>query len=165
MHGSVVYRRRPIRNWFKELLRSDSVRTFVWGYYFWFIAGSIHLTFFSYPIKLISEPMGLWVYDAWAWMPLLAAPVALGGLALRHGGSPADNIRGPLLRKDFLGLWMQVGGHACMTVVLAVFIGTAIYGAEPGQPTPSAYWLAAYLMGVGFLTAQCVYKIVLGRSK
>lgn len=162
---SVVLRRRPIRNWFKEILRSDSVRSFVWLYYFWFIVASIHLSFFSYPVSLIIEPMGQMVYDAWAWMPLLAAPVALGGLALRHGGSPADEIRGQLLRRDFLGLWMQVGGHACMTVVLAVFIGTGWYGAEPGQPTPSVYWLCAYLMGVAFLTAQCAYKIMLGRNR
>lgn len=162
---AVVFRHRPIRNWMKELLRSDSVRNFVWLYYAWFIIASIHLTFFSYPVSLIVEPMGLVVYDAWAWMPLFAAPAALGGLALRRGGTSPDAIHGQLLRRDFLGLWMQVGGHACMTVVLAVFIGTALYGAEPGQPTPSAYWLGAYLMGVLFLTAQCAYKIVLGRAR
>jgi hypothetical protein len=146
----------------RELLRSDSVRTFVWLYYAWFIAASIHLTFFAYPVTLIVEPMGLMVYDAWAWMPLLAAPVALTGLALRHGGSTAEDVHPGLLRRDFLGLWMQVGGHACMTVVLAVFIGTGWYGKEPGQPVPSVFWLCAYLMGVGFLTAQCVYKVGLG---
>ena len=162
MGGSVVYKRRRIRDRMRDLLRSDSVRNFIWLYYFWFIAASIHLTFFAYPVKLIVEPMGQLVYNAWAWMPLVAAPVALGGLALRHGGSPADAIHGQLLRRDFLGLWMQVGGHACMTVVLAVFIGTGWYGKEPGQPVPSVFWLCAYLMGVGFLTAQCIDKIGLG---
>lgn len=149
----------------RDLLKSDSVRNLIWVYYFWFIVGSIHLAFFAYPIQLIVGPMGQVVYNAWAWMPLIAAPTALGGLALRHNGSPADEIHGRLLRQDFLGLWMQVGGHACMSIVLAVFIGTALYGAEPGQPTPSAYWLCAYLSGVSFLTAQCLYKIHLGRGK
>lgn len=161
--GSVVYTRRRVRDRLRDLLKSDSVRTFVWLYYFWFIFGSLDLTFYSYPINLIVDPMGQAVYNAWAWMPLIAAPIALGGLFLRHGGSPAEEIKGRLLRQDFLGLWMQVGGHACMTVVLAVFIGTGWYGRAPHQPVPSLYWLAAYLMGVAFLTAQCLYKIRLGR--
>lgn len=165
MDGSVFYTRRRVRDFLLDLLKSDSVRNLIWLYYFWFIVGSIHLTFFTYPIKLIVGPMGQVLYNAWAWMPLIAAPIALGGLALRHGGSTAEEIHGRLLRQDFAGLWMQVGGHACMTIVLAVFIGTALYGAEPGQPTPSAYWLCAYLMGVAFLTAQCLYKIHLGRRK
>lgn len=164
-NGPVTYTRRRVRDVLRDLLKSDSVRNLIWLYYFWFIIGSIHLAFFAYPIKLIQEPMGQVIYNAWAWMPLIAAPIALGGLALRHGGSPADEIHGRLLRQDFLGLWMQIGGHACMTVVLAVFIGTALYGAEPGQPTPSAYWLMAYFMGCLYLTAQCYYKYLLGRGK
>ncbi len=163
--GSIVYTRRRVRDVLRDLLKSDSVRNLIWVYYFWFIVGSIHLTFFSYPIKLIAEPMSQGVYNAWAWAPLFAAPVALGGLALRHGGSPADEIHGRLLRQDFLGLWMQIGGHAAMSIVLAVFIGTALYGADPGQPTPSAYWLCAYFMGCAFLTAQCVYKVLRGMGR
>lgn len=159
---SVVYTRRRVRDVFRNVLRSDSVRNFIWLYYFWFIAGAIHLTFFTYPIKVIVGPMGMLVYDAWAWMPLIAAPVALIGLWLRHGGSPSDAIKGRLLRQDFLGLWMQVGGHVCMAVVLAVFIVTAWIGREPFQPVPSSFWLMAYFMGVCFLAAQCVDKVGLG---
>lgn len=159
------YRRRPVRELLRQLLRSDSVRTLIWVYYFWFIAGSIHLVFFSYPIRIIVEPIGQLWYVAWAWMPLIAAPTALIGLALRHGGSPADDIRGRLLRQDFLGLWMQIGGHAMMSIVLGVFIVTALIGADPGQPTPSAYWLSAYFMGCVFLTAQCVYKVLRGMGR
>jgi len=162
--GVVVYTRRRVRDKLLVLLASDSVRNFIWLYYGWFIAGSVHLTFFSYPIPLIERSMGTLVYDVWAWMPLFAAPVALIGLGLRHGGSPADEIKGRLLRQDFLGLWMQVGGHVCMAVVLAVFIGTGWYGREPGQPVPSVFWLSAYLWGVGFLAAQCIYKLWLGRG-
>lgn len=160
--SGVVYTRRRVRDRLRDLLRSDSVRNLIWIYYFWFIVGSIHLAFFSYPIKLIVGPMGQVAYNAWAWTPLVAAPFALIGLALRHGGSPADEIHGRLLRQDFLGLWMQIGGHLTMCLVLAVFIGTALYGAEPHQPTPSAYWLCAYFMGCAFLAAQCIYKVILG---
>jgi hypothetical protein len=165
MTGPLVYRHRPIRNWLRDLIRSDSVRNFIWLFYFWFIVGNLDLAFYSYPITLIVDPMGQLVYDAWAWMPLIAAPVALAGLALRRGGSAADKIHGHLLRRDFLGLWMQVGGHACMSVVLAVFIGTGWYGRAPHQPIPSVYWLSAYFIGVTLLAAQCVYKIVLGRNR
>lgn len=162
----VVYtRRRAIRGWLRTILVSDSVRRFIWVYYFWFIVASLDLTFYSYPIVLIVDQMGQIVYNAWAWTPLVAAPVALAGLVLRYGGSPEEAIPTPLLRRDFLGLWMQIGGHACMTVVLAVYIGTAWYGRASHQPIPSVYWLAAYLMGVGFLAAQCVYKVILGRKR
>jgi hypothetical protein len=163
--GSVVYVRRRVRDKLLALLASDSVRTLVWLYYFWFIVGSLDLITYSDPIKLIVDPMGLLIYEVWAWMPLFAAPFALIGLYLRHGGSPADEIDGRLLRQDFLGLWMQVGGHACMTVVLGVYIGTGWYGRDPHQAVPSIYWLSAYFMGVAFLTAQCLYKIRLGRRR
>lgn len=165
MSGSVVYTRRRVRDRLLALLASDSVRNLIWIYYLWFIAGSIHLAFFAYPIKVIVGPLGQVVYCAWAWMPLVAAPVALGGLALRHGGAPASEITGRLLRQDFLGLWMQVGGHLAMAVVLAVYIVTAWVGKEPGQPVPSTFWLTAYLMGVVFLAVQCLYKIWLGMGR
>lgn len=157
----VIYTRRRVRDLIRALLRSDTVRTFVWLYYLWFIAGSVHLVFFARPLKLLEESMG-GLYTAWAWLPLIAAPTALIGLALRHGGSPADDIRGPLLRKDFLGLWMQAGGHTAMTLVLAVYVASVFYGADVGQPTPSAYWLSAYFISCAILAAQCGYKIVLG---
>lgn len=160
---SLVYVRRPVRDRLRALLASDSVRNLIWVYYFWFLAWSVYGTFYAYPIRLIVEPMGQLVYNIWVWTPLVATPVALGGLAIRHGGSPAAEIRGPLLRADFLGLWMQVGGHACMAVVIGVFIGTGIMGAEPHQPIPSVFWMAAYFMGCCFLAAQCVYKLRLGR--
>lgn len=161
--GPLRYTHRPVRSRLLALLASDSVRQFIWLYYVCFLAWSIYGSFFAYPIVLIVDQMGQEVYDVWVWTPLVAAPVALAGLALRHGGSPADDIKGPLLRADFLGLWMQVGGHGCMFMVLAVYIGTAFYGAERGQPIISAICFLAYLIGVGFLTAQCIYKIRLGR--
>jgi hypothetical protein len=161
--GSVVYIRRRFRDRLLALLANDSVRSFIWVYYGWFIAGSIHGTFWAYPIPLIVDPMGQAIYDAWVWMPLVAGPIALGGLALRSGGSPAADIDHRLLRREHLGLWMQVGGHGAMCVVLSVYIGAAIYGAQPHQPIPSVFYLCAYLMGVAFLGTQCVYKVILAR--
>jgi hypothetical protein len=157
--------RRPLKERVLSYLVSDSVRNFIWFYYACFIAGSIHLAFFTYPIRVIIGPMGQGLYNAWVWMPLIAAPAALGGLWLRHGGSPAMEINSQLLRRDFLGLWMQVGGHALMAIVLAVFIVTAWVGREPGQPIPSAFWLLAYLIGVAVLCFQCCYKLWRGRRR
>lgn len=155
----VEYVRRPLKSRLLSLLASDSVRNLIWVYYLCFIAWGIQGSFFAYPIALISEPMGQTVYNIWVWSPLIAAPIALIGLAIRHGGSTADDIKGPLLRADFLGLWMQVGGHAWMFMVIAIYIGTAFYGAQPGQPLIGAINFIAYLIGVGFLAAQCLYKI------
>jgi hypothetical protein len=154
-----------MRDKLRVLLASDSVRTFIWICYGCFFVWGVYGSFFAYPIDLIADPMGQLVYNVWMWTPLVATLVALGGLVLRHGGSPADEIKPPLLRMDFLGLWMQVGGHAAMTVVLAVYIGTAFYGAESGQPIISAICFVAYLVGAAFLTAQCLYKISLGRLR
>lgn len=162
---SVFYTRRRVRDRLRALLLSDSVRSFIWLYYFWFFASATDGTFRADPINLIVDPMGQGVYDAWVWSPLFATPLALGGLALRHGGSPADQIHGPLLRRDFLGLYMQVGGHAWMAVVLAVYAGTGFYGVEPHQPIPSVWWSCAFFMGASFLSVQCLYKVRLGKRK
>lgn len=163
--GSVVYTRRRVRDRLRALLASDSVRNFIWIFYIGFLAWGFWGTFWAYPIDLIIDPMGIKVYDAWVWMPLLAIPTALLGLVLRHGGSPADEIDGNLLRRDFLGLWMQVGGHLCQAVTLAVYIGAGIYGAQHRQPIVSVFVFVPYLVSVLILAAQCVYKIHLGRQK
>ena len=73
--GGLTYSRRRVRDRLRTLIRSDSVRNFIWIFYFGFIAGSIHLAFFARPINVIIEPMGQSIYNAWAWMPLVAAPI------------------------------------------------------------------------------------------
>lgn len=164
-HEPVVYTRRRVRDRLRALMRSDSVRNFIWVWYFWFFVSASDGTFRAYPIKLIAEPMGQGVYDAWVWSPLLATPLALGGLAMRHGGSTAEDITGPLPRLDYLGLYMQVAGHSWMAIVLAVYAGTGFYGVDPGQPIPSVWWSCAFFMGATFLAAQCLYKARLGKRK
>jgi hypothetical protein len=159
----VTYTRHRIRDRVRSVLASDSVRNFIWIFYIGFLAWGLWGTFWAYPIDLIVKPMGQLVYNAWVWMPLLAMPTALGGLVLRHGGSPADEINGNLLRRDFLGLWMQVGGHVCMVVTLSVYIAAAIYGSEHRQPLISVFVFVPYLLSVVILAAQCVYKIRLGK--
>lgn len=163
--SAVVYTRRRVRDQIRALLASDSVRNFIWIFYIGFFAWGLWGTFWAYPIDLVVDPMGINVYDAWVWMPLGAMPTALLGLIMRHGGGPAANIHEPLLRRDFMGLWMQVGGHGCMAVVLAVYVGTGIYGADPHQPIISVFVFIPYLVSVLLLMAQCLYKIGLGRAE
>lgn len=162
--GGVVVTRRRVRDQLRAILANDSVRNLIWLYYFWFIAWSVYGSFKAYPIARIADPMGIAIYDLWVWSPLVAGPAALIGLALRHGGSPAADIQGNLLRRDFLGLWMQVGGHAWMTLVLGVYIATAALGTNwaAGEPVPSVFWLSAFFQGAAFLCAQSVYKVGLG---
>ena len=151
-----------MRERLRSLLASDSVRNFIWLYYIAFFAWGLYGSFYAYPINLIIDPMGQPVYNVWVWTPLAAAPIALGGLILRHGGSPAAEIKGPLLRADFLGLWMQIGGHACMFVVLTVYITTGVIGLEERQPAISLFLFTPYAVSVALLAAQCVYKLRLG---
>ena len=160
----LTYTRRPLRQWMREFILDDSVRGFVWIFYISFFVWGAWGTFYAYPVDLIVRPMGVAVYDAWVWMPLLSMPTALGGLVLRHGGSPAEDIKGPLLRRDFLGLWMQVGGHGAMAITLAVYIGAAIIGAEHRQPIVSVFVFVPYLISVVILGWQCIYKIKLGKA-
>jgi hypothetical protein len=145
--------------------RTDSVRNFIWLYYLPFFLWGIYGSGFAYPIELIVNPMGHVVYDLWVWTPIPATVVALGGLVLRHGGSPADEITGPLLRADFLGLCMQLGGHVCMFIVLAVYEVTGIVGAYWGQPVISVFLISSYCVGVGVLAFQCGYKLRRGRRR
>lgn len=158
--------RRPLRQRILSFIISDSVRNFIWIYYFAFFWWGFYGSVFAHPINLIVEPMGQFWYNVWVWTPIPATIIALGGLALRHGGSPADEITGPFQKRaDFLGLWMQVGGHVCMFIVLLVFEITGIAGMYWGQPVFSVFLLAPYCLGVAVLAFQCVYKLHRGRRR
>lgn len=161
----LVYTRRRVRDRVWNWVVDDSVRGFLWVFYLGFLIWGLWGSFWAYPINLISDPMGDTVYDAWVWMPLLAIPTALTGLVLRHGGSPAKEIHGGLLRRDFLGLWMQVGGHACQAITLGVYIGAGIYAADEHQPIISVFVFVPYLACVIILITQCLYKIRLGKQR
>lgn len=162
--GSVVYTRRRLRDRLKALMASDSVRNFIWIFYLPMFAWGWYGSVFAYPINLIYDTMGQAIYDVWVWTPIPATGCALVGLVLRHGGSPADQIQGRLLRQDFLGLWMQFGGHACMFVIFSVYEVTGVLGAYWGQPIISVFGFSSYTLGVFILAVQCLYKIRLGRG-
>lgn len=146
------------------LIDSDSVRPFIWLYYLPFLLWGFYGTFAAEPIALIVKQMGQIAYDVWVVAPIPATIICLFGLWMRHGGSPAEKITHNMLRRDYLGLWMQFGGHTCMAMVLAVFEITGIAGAYWGQPVISVFLISSYSFGVFILALQCLRKLWRGRG-
>lgn len=144
---------------FWDLLDSDSVRPFIPAYYFPLFLWGIYGTFVAHPIALIVDQMGPLVYNVWLWLQIPATVVAMAGLALRHGGSSLAEMSNPLLFRDWLGLWMQFGGHACMHLVLLTFVITGVAGAYWGQPVFSVFAISSYVVGTAVLALQCARKL------
>lgn len=145
------------------LLDSDSVRPYIWLYYVPFLLWGVYGTFFAYPIDLVAHPMGQGVYDAWVFAPIPGTLVVMFGLYLRNGDSPLQEINRRLLRRDYLGLYLQFGGHMLMHVVLLVFVIAAVAGASWGDPVISVFLFSSYVVGTALLSAQCFRKIQRGR--
>jgi hypothetical protein len=150
--------------WLRRLLASDSVRDYVRPYYIPFLIWGVYGSFYAYPIQIIVDVVGRDGYDLWVWAPIPATIVAMTGLALRHGGSPAEQIGGGMLKRDYVGLYMQIGGHLCMHIVLWVYVITGFIGSTWGQPVISVILLTAYIFGTGLLAAQCCYKVHRGHQ-
>jgi len=150
---------------FVRLLDNDSVRPFIPLYYAPFLTWGLYATFFAAPLPLIMTQMGRLPYDIWVWMTIPGTLVCLAGMWLRNGGGPATLITEPLLRRDYLGLWMQFGGHACMAIVLLIYEITGIAGATWGDPVISLFLISSYAVGVPLLAAQCLRKLWRGRQR
>jgi hypothetical protein len=149
---------------FWELLDSESVRLFVWPYYLALLAWGLYAAFFAQPISLIEPTMGHLFYRIWCWVQIPGTLFVLVGLVLRHGGKPIAQMGPVLLFRDYLGLWMQMGGHACMGLVLLAFEVAAVKGAYWGQATFSVFAIAPYVLGCVFLTIQTGRKLWLGEK-
>lgn len=144
---------------FWVLLDSETVRLFVWPFYLALQAWAIYGIFFAAPIEFVQAVMGAFAYDLWLWMCLAGTSSVLTGLALRRGGTPVAQMSWPMLYRDYLGLWMQLGGHLCMFLVLAVYEVSAIRGAHWGQAAFSIFALAPYVLGCLFLALQTARKL------
>lgn len=162
--GSVFYTRRRFRDWIITRLASDSVRDFIWFYYFPLFLWGWYGTFIAEPIVLVYSMMGSTVYLMWVSVPILSTTLALYGLYLRHGGSPAEQIDHKLLRRDWLGLCLQVAGHGLSFWMFLVYEVTGFIGMYWGQPVISLFALSSYTIGTFLLTLQCLYKLNLGRQ-
>lgn len=152
---------------FWELIESDSVRPFISLYYTPWLAWAILATFWFPPVSIIQESMGHAGYVGWVWATIPATLVPMIGLAMRHGGSSVEDMTTPLLVRDWFGLFLQWGGHACACVLLVLFEISAVMGALNYEgPSPYAgmtifvaFLLSAYTLGTGLLSVQCLRKI------
>jgi hypothetical protein len=115
---------RPVRkalNWFNEQVDSETVRLFVWPYYFGLLAFDL-LAFALIPLdNPLSQQMGRVHYLTWLSVMLTGITAVLLGLVLRHGGRPIHKMTLPFLFADWMGLCLQAGGHLCMFWVLLDF--------------------------------------------
>jgi hypothetical protein len=138
---------------FFEQLDSESVRLFVWPYYIALLAWAIYATLAAQPITSVEI--------AEVWMTIPGTLFVMIGLVLHHGGKPIHEMSGPQLFKDYLGLWMQVGGHVCMFFVLLAFDITAIgiWSQATFVGHATVFILGPYVLGCVYLALQTIRKL------
>lgn len=142
------------------MVDSESVRLFIWPYYFAFLAFGLYATIHGWPSNVVEPVMGNSTYLCWLWMHIPATLFVLIGLLLRHGGKPVHEMNAPLLFADFIGLYMQRGGHLAVFCLLSVYDFTVIRGGNfYGQAMYSFFILLPYTMGCLLLALQVHRKI------
>lgn len=144
---------------FWELLDSETVRLFVWPFYMGLLSWGIYATFWAQPIAFVEDVMGHAFYNLWVWTCIAGTLSVMLGLALRHGGKSVLQMTAPMLMSDYIGLWMQLGGHTCMGFVLLAFETSAVKGAYFGQSVFSVFVIAPYVLGCFFLALQTARKL------
>lgn len=149
---------------FWELIDSETVRLFVWPFYFGLLCWGIYGTFFAAPIQFVYPVMGETLYNVWVWIHIPGTLAVLVGLILRHGGTPLAQMTTPMLFRDYMGLWMQLGGHVCMFFALLTYELSAIRGAYWGFAAFSIFALAPYVLGCLFLAIQTGRKLWRGET-
>lgn len=144
---------------FWELLDSETVRLFVWPYYIELLVWGVYATVVAQPISIVEPVMGHAFYNFWVWTQIPATLFVLLGLTMRHGGKPVAEMGPVLLFRDWLGLWLQLGGHVCMGLMLAAYEYSGIRGAYWGQGAFSLFLVPAYVLGCLFLALQTGRKL------
>lgn len=155
--------------WFK-VLRNDSVRFWVSPYCAVWLLFAIPATFVLPPIKTLADAMGGDGYLAWVWISIPANLAPIIGLWMRHGGQDIAAMSTRLLFRDWMGLIVQILGHAVCFLLLMWFEVTAWVAVltyqGPSVWAGVTYFAAIMLMawtgGVFVLCAQCVLKVQRG---
>lgn len=142
---------RRLAGQFWHILDSESVRLFVWPYYLALLAWAVYAAAWAQPIAFVEAVMGHTFWNLWVWIQIPGTLSVMIGLGLRHGGKPVAQMSAPALFSDYLGLWMQLGGHLCMGFVLAAYEIAAVQGAYWGQATFSIFVVAPFVLGCIFL--------------
>lgn len=166
---------RGIWTKFWDLVDGDSVRPFIWLYYIPLLAFGVAAIVVVAMLHIMSIPSAP-LAALWIWVQVPATCSAMAGLALRHGGTPVDEMTTLLLFRDWLGLFMQFGGHACMGVVLLAFelvaydVAGQAMAAVPGLLGVLLWWIilfamaaiSSYVIGCTLLSLQVARKILRG---
>lgn len=165
--------RRRVLQRFWALLENDSVRPYITMYYVPWLTWAILATLWFPPVTIIASPMGHAVYVAWVWMTIPGTLAPMTGLMLQAGGKPVAQMSTPLLFRDWLGLVMQAGGHACMCILLLLFEISAARGAMEYMAAEGVYAgltifvvfiLSPYVLATGLLSLQCLRKMWIGEQ-
>lgn len=147
---------------FLKLLDSETVRLFVWPFYLVLLAFGVFAEVYLNKDNALSVAMGPSHYNLWVWTQITATLAVMIGLAMRHGGKPVAEMSDRLLWVDWMGLFMQLGGHICMFWVLLdfeIYTGGTIDWRSDVIRIYAVFALAAYVLGCLFLAAQVGRKI------
>lgn len=145
--------------WFTMMLDSENVRLFVWPYYSSLLAWGIYASIWAWPLSIVEPVMGPLVYQAWLWLFIPGTLFVMVGLGLRRGDKPISEMGTALLFTDYLGLWMQLGGHTCMGLLLAAYEVSIVRGGYWREPLFSFFAIAPYVLGCMFLALQAGRKL------
>lgn len=140
------------------------MRPFIWLYYGTLLIFGIFAVIFPQATILIQLEMGTLYTRFWVLADLCGTTLAMVGLALRRGGTTLAEMSTPLLRRGWLGLLMQLGGHTAMVPVLLIFEISAVRSPYFWWVVIAVFALAAYVMGCTLLALQCLRKLQRGRQ-
>lgn len=144
---------------FWSLLDSENVRLFVWPYYMSLLTWGIYAAVWAQGITIVEPEMGHTVYVAWVWAHITGTLSVMIGLLLREGGKTLAEMTTFMLFRDWVGLWMQLGGHFCMGLVLIAYEVSGVRGAYFGQGVYSLFLVPPYIIGCTFLCLQTGRKL------
>ncbi|GAA2436236.1 hypothetical protein [Mycolicibacterium llatzerense] len=150
---------RRVARQFWTLLDSENVRLFVWPYYLSLLAWGIYAAAWADAITIVEPEMGHITYVAWIWAHLIGTVSVMTGLVLREGGKTLNEMTAVSLFRDWMGLWLQLGGHVCMGLVLILYETSGIRGAYFGQGVYSLFLVPPYIIGCTFLSLQTGRKL------
>jgi hypothetical protein len=151
-------------NRFLEMVDSETVRLFLWPFYFALLCWGVYASFFAAPIQFVYPVMGRVLYDVWVWIFIPASLFVMIGLAIRHGGKSLAEMTTPMLFTDYVGLWMQLGGHVSVFFAATAFEVSAIKAAPWGLAAFPIFLLAPYVPGCLFLAVQTGRKLWQGEA-
>lgn len=135
-------RRRSLWQRLRAILKSDSVRLYVWPYYIAICAWGLYGSIFALPNTVVEPVMGHAVYNLWVWLCVAGPALAMSGMLTRGA------------KGRYFGEFMQLGGNACVAFVLAAFEYSALVGTPWGRGSVVVFIIPPYILGCTFLALR-----------